>query len=270
MLLALDIGNTSVSFGVFGSDNEKDKLMFSSKISVQKNRSADEYAALINDILRLHITDFDKNNICNAAISSVVPSVTPAVYGAAEILSSNKPYVIGPGCKTGFKIDINDPACLGADIVSNTAAAFDMLEPPFLIYDAGTANTITVVDRTGTLIGTVIMPGIHISASALHDNAELLETIALSSINTPLIGKNTEESVRSGLIYGNAIMLDGFVRNIREQIVNKDSGDKLGLVATGGFSKTVVRFCRNKFICDDSLTLKGIALLFRKNTSGAN
>ena len=65
MLLALDIGNTSVSFGVFGSDNEKDKLMFSSKISVQKNRSADEYAALINDILRLHITDFDKNNICN-------------------------------------------------------------------------------------------------------------------------------------------------------------------------------------------------------------
>lgn len=267
MLLALDIGNTSVSFGVFDTEcsEQKDNLLFSSKVSVQKNRSADEYAVLIKEILGLRFPGFESIEINSAAVSSVVPSVTPAVCGAAEILSGGKPYIIRPGVKTGFKIDIKDPACLGADIVSNTAAAFEILNPPFIIYDAGTANTITVVDGSATLCGTVIMPGIRISASALHENAELLDAVSLSGTDNPIIGKDTAESVRAGLIYGNALMLDGFVRNIREQIVNKDVGAKLGLVATGGFSRLVVRYCRNKFICDDSLTLRGISLLFHKN-----
>lgn len=262
MLLAIDIGNTSVSFALFKSNCTP---IVQSKISVQKNRSSDEYAVLINQILDLHLPDgFEINH---TAISSVVPSVTTTVAHAAETLSSNKPYIIGPGTKTGFKISINDPACLGSDIVSNVAAAMDFCKPPFIVFDAGTANTITVVDENSSLIGTIIMPGIRISASALNDNAELLDNIDLSNPKLEMIGKNTSDSIKSGLVYGNSMMLDGFVRNIRESLIPKDSDTKLGLVATGGFAELIVDNCRNKFIIDNSLTLKGIATLFMRNMS---
>lgn len=263
MLLAIDIGNTSVSFALFDSESQSDVPVFTSKISAQKNRSSDEYAVLIKNIIDLHLgRDYPIN--C-AAVSSVVPSITNNVIKAAELLSSSKPCLIGPGIKTGFKININDPACLGADIVANTAAALNVCTPPFIIFDAGTANTITVVDKTCSLAGTIIMPGIRISASALHDNTELLDTVTMSDNNIPMIGKNTEESVRSGIVLGCSMMIDGFVRNIRESLVDKDSGDKLGLIATGGYAKLITDNCRNKFTVDNSLTLRGIASLFYKN-----
>lgn len=263
MLLAVDIGNTSVSFALFDSSRSADPLVVSSKLSVQKNRSADEYAVLMKQILDLKIRD-DYSIDC-AAVSSVVPSVTGAVVSAASILSNSSPFIIGPGIKTGFKIAINDPACLGSDIVSNTSAALDICDSPLVIFDAGTANTITIIDSTRTLIGTVILPGVRISASALSENAELLDTILLSDKDVPLIGKTTGQSIRSGLINGNSLMLDGFVRNIRELLIPKDSEKKLGLVATGGFAKLITDNCRNKFIVDEALTLRGIASLYFSN-----
>jgi len=263
MLLTIDIGNTSVSFALFDTDARSETPLFTSKLSVQKNRSSDEYAALIKNIIDLRF-DSDYSIDC-AAVSSVVPSVTDNVLKAAEILSSSKPYLIGPGIKTGFKININDPACLGADIVANTAAALNICTAPFIIFDAGTANTITVIDSSCSLIGTIIMPGIRISSSSLHDNTELLDTVPISSENIPLIGKNTDESVRSGLILGCSMMIDGFIRNIRESLINKDHPVKLGLIATGGYAKLITTNCRNKFIIDDSLTLRGIASLYYKN-----
>ncbi len=263
MLLAVDIGNTSVSFALFDSVSMSVEPIVASKISVQKNRSDDEYAVLIKQILDMRLPD--GYDIDCAAVSSVVPSITNTVVRATKILSGSQPHLIGPGIKTGFKISINDPACLGADIVSNTAAALNVCMPPLIIFDAGTANTITAIDESCSLIGTIIMPGIRISSSALHDNAELLDSVPISGEDMPMIGKNTEESVRSGLVYGNSMMLDGFVRNIRESLVPKDSDTKLGLVATGGFAKVITDKCRNKFIVDDFLTLRGIATLYYKN-----
>jgi len=263
MLLAIDIGNTSVSFALFDKDRNPDELVVSSKISTQKNRSADEYAVLIKQILDLKLgSDY---SIDCSAVSSVVPTVTASVLSAAEILSGSKPYLIRPGIKTDFKISVNDPATLGSDIVSNVAAALEIAEPPLVIFDAGTANTITVIDEQRSLIGTVIMPGIRIASAALHENAELLDSVSVSSSELPIIGKNTEESVRSGLIHGNSLMLDGFVRNIRESFTAKDSANKLSLIATGGFSELITDHCRNKFFTDTSLTLRGVAALFYKN-----
>ena len=263
MLLAIDIGNTSVSFALFDVSDGTAIPVVSSKVSVLKNRCSDEYAVLIKQILDLRLSG--NYNITCSAISSVVPSITSTVSQAAEILSGTKPYVICPGIKTGFKISINDPACLGSDIVSSVAAALEIANPPFLIFDAGTANTISVVDETCSLIGTIIIPGIRISASALYDNTELLDPVALSDSGLPLIGKSTDESVRSGLVYGSSSMIDGLVRNIRESLIPKDSPVKLGLIATGGFSRLITAHCRNRFTIDDSLTLKGIAALYLKN-----
>ncbi len=266
MLLALDIGNTSISFGLFDMAAEPSRLVVSSRIALRKNASADEYAVLIRHILSLKLSGSELD-IDSSAVSSVVPSALSPVCSAAHLLSGHEPYVICPGIKTGFRIGIYDPACLGADIVSNAAAALLIAKPPFVIFDAGTANTITFVDSTNTLIGTVISPGLRISASALHEYAELLESVPLEGGKLPLIGRDTDESVRSGLVNGSAIMLDGFVRNIRESVVrSSDTPDaKLGLVATGEFGKLITDNCRNKFYYDDSLTIKGIAALYLRN-----
>ena len=264
MLLSLDIGNSSVSFALFDINDPSCPLIVSSKISCTKNRSCDEYAVMIRNILDLKIQS-DKYKITCAAISSVVPSVTRSVANAAKILCGSDPFIVGPGIRTGFKISINDPAALGSDIVANVAAALQIANSPLVVFDAGTANTVTVVDNSNTLIGTAIMPGIRVSADALSNNAELLDSISLDSKDLPLIGKTTDQSVRSGLIYGNALMLDGYIRNIRESIIPKDSDCKLGLIATGGFAEMITSKCRNKFIVDDSLTLRGIAALYLIN-----
>lgn len=265
MLLALDIGNTSVSFGLFDlSDSSLLSPVVLSRIAVRKNASADEYAVLIRDVLKLRLGGQEPMIDC-AAISSVVPSASGVVSEAAAILSGRKPYVIGPGIKTGFRINIYDPACLGADIVSNTAAALDICNSPLVIFDAGTANTLTVIDSDRTLIGTIISPGLRISASALHEHAELLDSVPLVGGKLPMVGRDTDESVRSGLIYGNAMMLDGFVRNIRETVLAKDSCEKLGLIATGEFAKQITDHCRNKFLYDEALTVKGVAALYCRN-----
>lgn len=270
MLLSLDVGNTSVSFALFDqagfADGTLPEPAVLSRIAVRKNASGDEYAVLIRDILRLH-TGTDDLRIDAAAISSVVPSASSAVAEAARILSGAEPYIIGPGIKTGFRINIYDPACLGADIVSNTAAALEICKPPLVIFDAGTANTLTVVDETRSLIGTVISPGMRISSSALFEHAELLDTVSLGGGKLPLIGRSTDESVRSGIIYGSSMMLDGFVRNIRETMREKNPDAKLSLIATGEFAKVITNNCRNKFLRDDALTVKGIAALYRRNVT---
>lgn len=260
MLLAVDIGNTSISFGLF---DDSEQLFAASKIAVYKSKSADEYAVLIKQLLDF-TSSFSDYNIEAAAVASVVPSITPIILSAAQKLSGHTPYLIGPGIKTGFRIAINDPACLGSDIVSNVAASLKICDPPFVILDAGTACTITVIDDTCTLIGTVIMPGLRISADALKCNTELLDMISFDSDEIPMIGKNTDQAIRSGLINGNSFVVDGYIRWIRDAVLPKPSDKKLGLIATGGFADLITRNCRNRFLIDDHLTLKGIAALYYK------
>ncbi len=266
MLLAVDIGNTSVSFGLFdmSADRAAAEPVVLSRTAVRKNASADEYAVMIREILRLRLNGTDPV-IDASAVSSVVPSASLSVAGAAELLSGKKPYIIGPGIRTGFRISINDPACLGSDIVSNVAAALDCCTPPLIIFDAGTANTVTVIDEKSTVIGTIISPGLRISASALSEHAELLDSVPLDDGALPMVGRDTDESVRSGIIYGNAMMLDGFVRSIRETLAPKSSDKKLSLMATGEFATRIISHCRNKFTFDEALTVKGVASLYRRN-----
>lgn len=268
MLLAIDIGNTNIFLGVFDTtvsdDGKKNKsLVFSSGLSASVLRSPDEYAVVFSQLFTLH--ECSANSVDCVAVSSVVPHLTAAVCRGAEILTGASPYMIVPGIRTGFRIDVNDPATLGTDIVSNVAAALEIASAPIVIFDAGTANTLTFVDSSNSVAGTVISPGIRISLEALTDNAEQIETIIPSGRDIPLIGKTTFESISSGIVLGNAFMVDSFIRNIRENYLDREAGEKLSLIATGDYCELICRKTRNKFTFDKNLTLNGIASLYIKN-----
>lgn len=269
MLLAIDIGNTSISFGVFDISNIvdrsslSDKLLFSSEISSTVSRSCDELSAAFSQIFSLYGHTIDI--IDSVAVVSVVPHITNTVYNSIEKLFMIKPFIIAPGIRTGFKIGIDDPATLGGDIVANIAAAIDLLKAPIVVFDAGTANTLTFVNSDNTVVGTSISPGLRISLDALTEKAELLQSIKIDGSNIPLMGKNTDESIASGVILGNAMMIDAFTRNIRETYLDKNHSEKLSLISTGEFSEVICANTRNKFTYKKDLTLCGIASLYIRN-----
>lgn len=271
MLLAFDIGNSSISIGVFDVTGENPpKLLTSFKIS-NKPYSADEYTLHIKDFLiKSGFKVYDKsaidksNMISRSVISSVVPSLTDIIKNTAYNISGKTPFIISSGTKTGFGIKIKNPEQLGADIVCNVAAAIHLTSTPLVILDMGTANTITVVDSNKNVLGTIITPGLAVSMNALTDSTALLQNVRLERGDV-LIGRDTEESINSGVINGSIYMIDGFIRNIRETIVSKESGEKLSLIATGGLSKNVIPYTMNKFTYYENLTLEGEAYLYLKN-----
>lgn len=263
MLLAIDIGNSYISCGIINIETSIPSLVLSFRIASGVKRSSDEYGVLFNQILNQ--SGLDASCITCSAVSSVVPNLTDEILSAAHYFSSSNPFIIGPGTKTGFKIDIYNPGDLGSDIVANAAGAYLYVKPPFVVFDAGTANTLTYVDKDNRLVGTVIAPGLGISFEALSANAEMLKRTVINSSDIPLLGRNTDESVRSGIILGTASMIDGFIRNIREKYVHKEDSEKLGLVATGGNCEIITNHTRNKFNIQKSLTLLGISVLYIRN-----
>ena len=272
MLLALDIGNSSISVGVFSFDLSYNthNLICKFKIS-SKFMTEDEYMIAIHNFLRLYgirsqiETDGPEDKCVDCAvIASVVPALTDILAKAVLRLCGKQPFIIGQGTRTGFGIKIKNPEQLGADIVSNTTAALAMCEPPLVILDMGTATTLTVVDNNRDILGIIIMPGLKISMSALSLSAAQLNDVRLERPDE-WIGRDTSSSIRSGVINGQILAIDGFIRNVREQLKTKENGQTLGLVATDGLANYVVPYTRNKFIYDETLTLSGEAYLFRKN-----
>jgi len=271
MLLAIDIGNSSISVGVFDiSAPQAPEPALRFQIT-SRNFSADE--------LTLHIKDFLlQNQICDictraessrrfidvSVVSSVVPKLTNTVCRAAQNLCGKPPFIIANGIRTGFGIQIKNPEQLGTDIVCNAAAALDIAKAPIVILDMGTATTITVIDKKLTILGTIIAPGIKISLDALYNSAAQISDTVIDQ-NIPLIGKDTKSSISSGVILGAAYMIDGFLRNIREELHCSETGEKIALIATGGLAPLVLPYLKNKFTYVESLTLLGEAILFLKN-----
>lgn len=280
MLLSVDIGNSSISFGVFCATSANDlgvEMVHAFTISA-RSITADEYALLISDFLRIkHLSpspssvfynssDADTKCTCVdcAAVASVVPSLTETLCSAVEMITGHKPFVVTSGIRTGLGIRIKNPAQLGADIVSNVACAVAMYDTPIIVLDVGTATTLTVIDEDRNILGTVIMPGLAVSLAALSGSAAQLSDIPLSA-PASLIGRDSAESVQSGVVNGHAIMIDGFIRNIREQYPELTANRKFSLVSTGGLSSVVLSRMRNKFTDFPTLTLSGIAHLFFRN-----
>jgi type III pantothenate kinase len=168
---------------------------------------------------------------------------------------------VGPGLKTGLNIKIDEPASLGADMAAVAVGAKEHYTLPVIVIDLGTATKILAVDGTGAFIGGIIAPGVKISAEALSAKTASLPLISITSEPVKsVIGANTIDCMRSGLLNGTAYMIDGMIENFEQEI-----GEKCTVIATGGFSSVIKPLCKKEFILDGSLILTGLLDIYKKN-----
>ena len=240
MLLTVDIGNSHIVLGGF----EGKELAFSARMVTQTYRTDDQYAVEINQMMGLY--RIDPGRIDGIIISSVVPELTSPFRRALRKVMNVTPLVLGPGIKTGLNILIDDPGQLGPDLVAAAVAAIALYPSPCLIYDLGTAITISVVDQKSNFAGCVICAGTRLMLDALTSHTALLPHVGI------------EEP--SGLVYGTASMLDGLADRIEREL-----GSPAALIATGGLARSIVPHCTHKFIIRDNLLLEGLRIIYEKN-----
>lgn len=254
MLLAIDIGNTNIVLGGFDGD----KLKFVARIATNASKTEDEYATKIRSILALH--NVETPSVKGVIISSVVPPLNSVMKRAIRIVYGVEPIMVGPGIKTGINILCDNPSTVGADLICACVAAHHIYGSPSLIVDMGTATKMMVMDNNGAFIGVSIIPGVNIALKALSGGTAQLPQISLEAPDS-VIGKNTVDCMRSGVVYGNASLIDGMIDRFNEEM-----GQELQVIATGGLASTIVCHCKHKIIMDDDLLLKGLNILYGKNS----
>ena len=254
MLLAVDIGNTNIKFGIF----DRDVLIRTLTISCNKNKTADEYSVELYSLIRvmgIHRTDFD-----GCIISSVVPVVTARIRAAVMDLLGIESLVVGPGIKTGLNIRIEDPSQLGADLVVACVSANAKYPAPCIVISMGTATVMCVIDKNRSMLGGPIAPGVMVSLNALTGNAALLYSVSLDAPES-VIGNNTDRSIRSGVVWGTVCMIDGMIDRIEKEL-----GEKCSVVATGGMAKTIIKHCAHEITVQDDLIMQGLKIIYDRNT----
>lgn len=256
MILAIDIGNTNIVVGCI----DREKTYFEERLSTIRTKTELEYAIdlkLVLDIYHVHREDLE-----GCIISSVVPQITNVLRLAAEKILKKEVLVIGPGVKTGLNIMMDHPGQLGADLVADAVAGIHQYPAPLIIFDMGTATTVSVVDKNRNYIGGMILPGVQISLDALTANASQLGGISIEAPKR-IIGKNTIECMKSGVLYSSAASIDGIIDRMEEEL-----GEKATVIATGGLASKIVPHCRRKVTLDEDLLLKGLYVIYEKNRSG--
>lgn len=253
MILAVDVGNTNTVFGVFKGE----ELVLETRIDTSPSRMAVQYEITLNDILNLY--GVDKKEIVGAIISSVVPTTTTQIKNAISHLFNLEALIVGPGVKTGLNIQIDDPSTLGGDLACGAVAAKELYPLPCVVIDVGTATKVFAIDKNGALLGGIIYPGIRISLEALADKTAALPMINLDKVDN-VIGKNTVECMRSGILYGMASVLDGFVKRFQAET------GVGSVVATGGYSMVMSNYCETKFEVNTHLVLDGLRIIYEKNS----
>ena len=232
MILAIDIGNTNIVVGCI----DKEKTYFIERLSTVRTKTELEYAVDIKVVLDLY--HVKRADIEGCIISSVVPQITNIAKLAVEKILKKEPIVLGPGVKTGLNIMMDHPGQLGADLVADAVAGIAEYQVPLIIVDMGTATTVSVVDDKKNYVGGMIMPGMRVSLDALTARASQLSGISIEAPKR-LIGKNTIECMKSGVLYSNAAAIDGIIERIEEEI-----GQKATVIATGGLAKKIVPHCK--------------------------
>lgn len=253
MLLAIDIGNTNIVIGCI----ENDVIKFKARIATDRTRTSDQYGVEIKNMLEAYGVQLSQIEDC--IISSVVPPVFNSVRTGVIKVIGKQPMVVGPGLKTGLNIHVDVPSQVGSDRIVIAVAALAEYEAPLILMDMGTATTIEVVEPENIYMGGVIFPGVMVSLDALTSRAAQLPGISLDKPKH-VIGKNTVDCMRSGMMYGTAAMIDGIVERIEEEL-----GHKATLVATGGLAQFITPLCKRKIILEKELLLKGLNIIYKKN-----
>jgi type III pantothenate kinase len=254
MLLAIDVGNTNVVFGVF----EEKEILSHWRIGTDKAKTSDEYGVLFKNLLE--IKGISLKLIKGAAISCVVPPLLGTLNYMLRSYFDVYPLVIEPGIKTGMPILYKNPKEVGADRIVNAVAAFDIYKKSVIIVDFGTATTFDCISEKGEYLGGTIAPGIIISSEALFEAASKLPKVEITRPKT-VIGKTTVHSIQSGLVYGYAGLVDGVVERIQ-----KEMGTNPKVIATGGLANLITPESRTIEEVDEFLTLKGLRLIYEWNS----
>ena len=255
MLLAIDVGNSNTSVGLF--DKGKN-LKFLASLDTDSRKTADQISVDLMNLFMLY--RFHYTEVSGAILCSVVPPLNFMMEKALTRLLGRPPMVVGPGVKTGLNIRMPVQTQVGADIVADAVSALEKFSPPIITIDMGTATTIGVISQGRNYEGGLLLPGVNVSLEALSRRAAQLPDISLQHPKS-LIGKTTEDCMRSGIVYGTAGMLDGVIDRIREEF----PGQKLSVVATGGNAPVMVRYCRNPIIYDKYLLMDGLWTIYQKN-----
>lgn len=253
MILAIDIGNTNIVVGCI----DKEKIYFIERLSTVRTKTELEYAIDLKTVLDIY--HIKGTEIEGSIISSVVPQITNVAKLAVEKILKKEPLILGPGVKTGLNILLDNPGEMGADRVADAVAALTYYPVPLVIVDMGTATTVSVVDEKKRYLGGMILPGVRVSLDALTARASQLSGISIEEPRR-LIGRNTVDCMKSGILYGNAAAVDGIIDRIEEEL-----GQKVTAIATGGMSGRIVPHCKRKIIQDEDLLLKGLMVIYEKN-----
>ncbi len=253
MLLAIDIGNTTIALGVF----EGQKLKATWRLSTDVHKLADEYAVLLLNLLKLANHSFAE--IDKAIISSSVPPLVPVFEELCKRYCDVTPLVVGSGIKTGVRISLDNPREVGPDRVVNAAAAHKLYGGPLIVIDLGTATTFDAVSEDGDYIGGAIAPGIGIAADALFERAAKLPRVELSRPKKA-IGRNTVSAMQSGIIFGYAGLIEGIVARMRKEL-----GGNVKVIATGGLAEVIAKETGVIDIYDPDLTLVGLRIIHELN-----
>lgn len=253
MLLAIDIGNTNIVFGVF---QDKD-LIANWRLATDRNRTADEYGILLKELFSL--SKINRQDVAGVIISSVVPPVNGLLESMVKRYFCLNPILVGPGIKTGISIKMENPREVGADRIVNAVAAHALYGGPLIIVDFGTATTFCCVNAKGEYLGGAIAPGIGISTEALFARAAKLPRVELTKPSS-VIGKNTISAMQSGIIYGFAGQVEMMVKRMKQEI-----GSDAQVIATGGLAPVIAKETTVIDKINSSLTLTGLRILYERN-----
>ena len=251
MLLTIDIGNSNIVFSLSGSERKLHRL------ETMPDRSAEEYLPQVAELFSREKVDLSV--VDGAVLCSVVPELVPVMSRVTRELTGLTPYVISPASESGLTLAIAEADTLGVDILAADAAAAAEYPLPAIIFDMGTATTVTVVDKDRRYIGGAILPGVRLGINALFSGTAQLPSVPVQAPPRAICG-TALESIQSGAVFGAAAMMDGLADRFEAEL-----GEKCTLIATGGLAGCIVPHCRRDFIYDESLLLRGMELIYRLN-----
>ena len=255
MILTIAIENTNTIIGCF----KEKELLFVENISTSATRTEIEYILDFQGIFQLYKCNISE--VEGAIISSVVPPVTNILKAAVRRVTGKDPLVVGPGVKTGLNIATDNPAQVGSDLVANAVSGIKQYEVPMIIINMGTATTFSVIDEKKHYIGGMIFPGVQMSSDSLAKGTAQLPGISLEKPKK-VIGSNTIECMKSGLIYGTAAVIDGCIAKIEKEFSKEIST----IVMTGNNAKYILPYCNREICLNENLLLEGLRFIYEKNS----